>query len=74
MPTISSFRNMENKHDVHCGKEYMKRFCESLKEHSMKTINFKIKKMKLLIKEWQESYGNAKICYIFSKKKLKVNI
>ena len=34
----------------------------------MKTINFKKKKMKLLIKEQQESYDNAKICYICSEK------
>ena len=39
----------------------------------MKIINFKKKKMKLLTKEQQESYKNAKICYI-SQKKLKINI
>ena len=42
----------------------MKKFCESLREHVMKIINFKKKKMKLLTKEQQESYKNAKICYI----------
>ena len=42
----------------------MKKFCESIKEHAMKIINFKKKKMKLLIKELQESYENARICYI----------
>ena len=41
----------------------MKRFCESLRKHAMKIINFKMKKMKLLTKEHQESYENAKICY-----------
>ena len=30
----------------------------------MKIIEFKKKKMKLLIKGQQESYENAKICYI----------
>ena len=30
----------------------------------MKIINFKKKKIKLLTKEQQESYENAKICYI----------
>ena len=49
--TISSFRNTENKHDVYGGKDCMKRFCEFLREHSMKRINFKKKKMKLLTKE-----------------------
>ena len=40
----------------------MKNFCKFLREHAMKTIN--LKKMKLLIKESQESYENAKIYYI----------
>ena len=38
----------------------------------MKIINFK-KKKKLLTKEQQESYENAKNCYI-CKKKMKINI
>ena len=40
------------------GKQCMKKFCEFLIEHPMKIINFKIKKMKLLTKEQQESYEN----------------
>ena len=36
----------------------MKRFYEFLREHTMKIINFKKKKMKLLKKEQQESYEN----------------
>ena len=42
----------------------MKKFCESLREHAMKIINFKNKKMKLLTKEQQESYENTKVFYI----------
>ena len=42
----------------------MKKFCESFREQTMKIINFKKKKRKLLTKEQQESYENAKICYI----------
>ena len=41
MPTISSFRSIENKHDVYRGKDCEKKFCESLREHAMKIINFK---------------------------------
>ena len=48
MSTISSFRSIENKHDVY--KKCMKTFCEYLREHVMKIINFKKKKMKLLTK------------------------
>ena len=38
MPTISSFRSIENKHDVYRGKDCMKKFCESLRENAMKII------------------------------------
>ena len=55
-------------------KDCVKRFCEFLREHAMKIINLKKIKMKLLTKEQQESYGNAKICYICEKKNLKKNI
>ena len=40
MFTISSFRRIENKHDVYRGKDCMKKFCEFLREHPMKIINF----------------------------------
>ena len=68
MSTISSFRRIENKHDVYRGKDCMKKFCEFLREHVMKINNFKKKKMKLLTKELQESYENTKICYICREK------
>ena len=58
MFTISSIRQIENKHDVYRGKDCIKKFCESLKR----------KKMKLLTKKQQESYENAEICYICKKK------
>ena len=50
----------------------MKRFCELLREHAIKIISFKKKKTKLLTKELQKSYQNAKICYISKKKKKKI--
>ena len=49
MFTVSSFRSIESKHDVYRGKECMKTFCESLREHAMKIINFKKKKKKEII-------------------------
>ena len=33
MFTISPFRSIENKHDVHRGKDSMKKFCGFLREH-----------------------------------------
>ena len=69
MSIISSFKSIENKHDVYRrGEDCMKTFCESLREYTMKIINFKMKKMKSVTKEQQESYENAKICYICKEK------
>ena len=48
--TISSFNRIENKHDVHRGKDCMKKLYESVREHAMKIIFFH-KNMKLLTKE-----------------------
>ena len=48
----------------------MKKFCEFVREHTMKIINFEKKKMKLLTKEHQKSYENV----LFVKKDLKINI
>ena len=66
--TISSLRSIENKHDVYRGSDYMKSFCESLREHAMKII-LERKEMKLLTKEQQES---DKIMYLKDKKYRKV--
>ena len=41
--TILPFKSIENKHDAYKSKDYMKNFCESLKEHAMEKINFKKK-------------------------------
>ena len=68
MSTMSSFRSIENKQDLCGGKDYMIKFCKLSREHAIKTINFKKKKMKLLSKEQQESYENTKFCYIYQEK------
>ena len=39
MFTISSFRSIENKHDKYRGKDCLKKFFESVREHTMKIIN-----------------------------------
>ena len=41
---ISSFKSTENKYDLHGGKDCMKKFCESLREHTMEIIDFNNKK------------------------------
>ena len=73
MSTICLFKSIENNHDGYTGKDCMKRFCEALKEHAMKIINFKKKKMKLLTKDLQKSYNIPK-SVIFVSKNLKTNI
>ena len=55
MSTISSFKSIENRHDVYGGKYYMKKCCESLSEHAAEIIIFFLKKMKLLTSERQKS-------------------
>ena len=42
---------MQNKHDLYRGKDCMKKFCEFLREHTMKIISLKEKKMRFLTKE-----------------------
>ena len=44
MSTVSSIKSRENKHEVQRGKDCMKKFCEPLREHAMRIINFKKKK------------------------------
>ena len=61
-------RTTENKHDVYRRKAVMEKSFEFLREHAMKIVIFKKKKMQLLTKEQQKSYGNAKICYIYKEK------
>ena len=60
IPSGISFKCIQYKHDVYRGKDCMKTFCESLREHTMKIINFKKKKHEL---EQQNSYQNLKIYY-----------
>ena len=44
MSTISSFKSIENEHDIYIGIDCIKKFCESLREHAMEIISFEKKK------------------------------
>ena len=46
MSIISSFKDIENNHDVYRSTDCMKKFGESLTEHAMEIISFKKKEMK----------------------------
>ena len=39
-----TFDDIENNHDVYRGKDCVKKFCESLREHTVKIINLKRRK------------------------------
>ena len=62
--TIWKFDGIENKYDVHIGEDCMKKFCESLREHPMKIINFEKRKIIPLTNEEYESYFNQRIHHI----------
>ena len=50
MSTISSFKSIETIHDLYKSKDCIKKFCESLREHALKLINFKKKKNEVINK------------------------
>ena len=70
LPTVSSFKSIENKNDVCRGKGCMKKLRkrEFGGEHAMEIVKFKKEKMQSLTKKLPKSYENAKICYICKEK------
>ena len=70
MSTIWAFDHIENKHTLYRGKDCIKKFWESLREHAKNIIDFDKKKM-LPLKEELKSYQDAKVCYICGKEFLK---
>ena len=58
MSAVWVFDNIENKDDVYRGKNCMKKFCKSLREHTIKIINFEKKKMLPLTSKEYISYRN----------------
>ena len=66
--SISSFQIIQNKHDVCSGRDFIRKYCDFLRQHTMRIINFKRKTLKLLTNEQQEWYKNAKVYYICKEK------
>ena len=54
MSEIWTFDGIENKHDVYRGEYSVKKFCEFLKEHALKIMNFEKKKIVLFPNEQQK--------------------
>ena len=68
MSTIWGLDHTENKHTLYCGKDCMKKFCDSLKEQAETIILSEKRKMLPLAKEELKSYQEAKVCYICGKR------
>ena len=51
LSTIWAFDNIENKHTLYRGEDFMKKFCTSLREHVTNVINFEKKKLLPLTKK-----------------------
>ena len=61
-----AFDNIENKHSLYCGEDFMKKFYISLREHTANLIKFEKKKVLPLMEDLklhQDSIG----CHICRK-------
>ena len=61
------FDNIEDKHALYSGKDCMKRFCISLREHAKNIIDFEKRKMLPLTEDESKSHQEAKVCYVCGK-------
>ena len=57
MFTIWKSDGIGNDHNLHRGENCMKKFCESLREHTIKLINFEKKKM-IALKKIQNIFSS----------------
>ena len=67
--TIWAFDHIENKHTLYHGKDCMKKFCSSLREHALNIFNFENKKNITINKKREKK--DARNCYICGKRILK---
>ena len=70
--TIWTFDGTKNKHEVCKGEDCIKKFCESLREHAMKIINFEIKKV-IQLKTSSRNQMKRQKSAIFTKTLLDIN-
>ena len=64
---VSSFDSKQDKHSYYRGRECSKSFCEDLKMHAIKIINFKEKDMIRLTDKEIIYYEKQKLCHICKK-------
>ena len=65
--TSCSFDKSENKQTYYRGRDCMKRFCDDLKDHLTRIINYEMKPMDPLTEDEKESYENQELCHICDK-------
>ena len=73
MSTTWEYNDLENKHNLYCGKYCMKNLSESLKDHMKNITDFEKKKM-LLLTEERKSHQDTKVGYICGKRILKSSL
>ena len=71
MSTIWGFDHVDDKHTLYRGKDCMKKFCTSLREHAKNITDFEKKKMLALPEKESKSHLDAKVYYICGKKVIK---
>ena len=71
MSTILAFDNLKNKYSLYLGKNHMKKFSGSLREHAKNITDFEKEKMLPLTKKELKSHQDAKVCYICRKRFIK---
>ena len=64
---VSSFDSKQDKHSYYRGRDCSKRFCEDLKKHAVKVINFKEKDMIPLTDKEIIYYEKQNLCHICKK-------
>ena len=65
--TPCSFDKSENVQTYYRGRDYMKRFCDDLKEHVTRLTNYEMKPMDPVTEDEKESYESQKLCHICEK-------
>ena len=65
--TNCSFDAIKNKLNCYRGRDCMKGFCEDLREHAMKIIDYEEKEMIPLTNEQNNFYKKQDICYMCKK-------
>ena len=65
--TSCSFDKWENKQTYYRKRDCMERFCNDLKKHVIRIINYERKPMIALTEEEKESYENQQLCHICDK-------